>query len=121
MTCGNSAGSAIYLALCSTLHKLPIGNKVGATGTIKMNEEKVKNLNGQEVILKKGDNFPIGSLKEKTIAAVEKGLNQLVLSKYHSAPNILTKPSKKDPTKNITSDDYQQVVPAETRAKITVH
>jgi len=120
-TSGNSAGSAIYLALISALHKLPIGNKVGATGTIKMNQEKVKNLNGQEVILKKGDNTPIGSLKEKTIAAAEKGLKQLVLSKYHSAPNILTKPSKKDPAKNITSDDYQQVVPAETRAKITVH
>src|SRR5207245_2950188 len=100
-TSGNSAGSTIYLALLSVLHQKSISNKVCATGTINLNQEKVKNLSGQEVILKKGDNIPIGSLKEKTIAAAEKGLNQLVLSKYHFAPNILTKPSKKNPGKNI--------------------
>lgn len=120
-TSGSSAGSAIYLAFLSSLHQKPISNKITATGTIKMKEEKVKNLNGQEVILKKGDNIPIGNLKEKVVAAVEKGFNQLVLSKYHSAPNILTKPSKKDPTKNKVSDDYNLVVPAEIRAKMTVH
>ncbi|CAG8581359.1 41294_t:CDS:2 [Gigaspora margarita] len=53
--------------------------------------------------------------------AAEAGLTQLVLSKYHSAPNILTKPSKKYPGKNVISDDYQKVVPAEVRAKMTVH
>ncbi|KLL02493.1 MAG: hypothetical protein MRERC_1c092 [Mycoplasmataceae bacterium RC_NB112A] len=121
-TSGSSAGSAIYLALISAFHQKNISHKVCATGTIKMNEEKVKNLKtGQEVILKKGDNLPIGGLKAKATGAAEVGLNQLVLSKYHSSPNILTKPSKKDSTKNITSADYQQVVPAEVKSKLTVH
>jgi hypothetical protein len=119
-TSGSSAGSAIYLAFLSSLHQKPISNKITATGTIKINEEKVKNLNGQEVVLRKGDNIPIGSLKEKAAVAAEKGFNQLILSKYHSSPNILTKPDKKDPTKNKISEDYQQVVPAEIRAKLTV-
>lgn len=121
-TSGSSAGSAIYLALISALHQKSISHKVCATGTIKMEETKgleVKNLmTGQEVVLKKGDNIPIGSLKAKAIGATEAGLNQIVLSKYHSVPNILTKPSQENPAKNITSDDYQEVVPAETKAKI---
>ncbi|CAJ0915242.1 18529_t:CDS:1, partial [Entrophospora sp. SA101] len=37
-----------------------------------------------------GTNLPIGGLKPKVSAAMEKGINRLMLSKYQSSPNLLS-------------------------------
>ncbi|CAG8690162.1 23075_t:CDS:2, partial [Racocetra persica] len=73
---GKSAGSALYLAVLSALTKKPISAQVVATGAIA--EEAIKGkINGQEIILEKGTNLPIKSLREKIKASNEKGINHL--------------------------------------------
>ncbi|CAG8559436.1 9405_t:CDS:1 [Cetraspora pellucida] len=85
---GKSAGSVLYLAVLSALTKKPISAQVAATGAIA--EEAIKGkINGQEITLEKGTNLPIKSLREKTKASNEKGINHLVLSFYQSSPNLL--------------------------------
>jgi len=117
---GGSGGSAIYLALLSVLHQKPISGKVAATGTLIMSEQKGM-VNGQEIILAPGTNLPITGLKEKTMACVEKGINKLVISKYQSSPNLLTKKDENNPNTELKFDDYQQVVSPEIKEKIQVY
>jgi predicted ATP-dependent protease len=87
---GKSAGAALYLALLSALHQKPISNRVATTGRIAGGAKKGKTIDGKEVDLKAGDNLPIKGLKEKVPAAVEKGVNILVLSKHQTSPNLLS-------------------------------
>jgi len=117
---GGSGGSAIYLALLSALHQKPISHQVAATGTLTTSKSK-GTVNGQKIILEQGTNLPITGLKEKTMACVEKGINKLVLSKYQSSPNLLTKKDEYNPNTELKFDDYQQVVPPETKEKIQVY
>lgn len=87
---GKSYGSAIYLALLSALHQKPIAKSVAATGTIRTSlKKKSGKVNNQEVNLVPGDNLPIVGLKGKSYAAVEKGVDRLVLSAYNVSPNLL--------------------------------
>jgi len=88
---GKSFGSAIYLALLSALHQKPIAKSVASTGVINTSQKKKKGkINDQEVDLPQGTNLPIAGLKGKSSAAVEKGINRLVLSAYNSSPNFLS-------------------------------
>ena len=117
---GGSGGSAIYLALLSTLHQKPISNKVAATGVLIMSEQKGI-VNGQKIVLAPGTNSPITGLKEKTTACVEKGINHLVLSKYQTSPNLLIKKDECNPSINLTFEDYQTVIPPEIKEKMTTY
>jgi len=117
---GGSGGSAVYLALLSALHKKPISSQVAATGTLIMSEQKGM-INGQEIILAPGTNLPIAGLKEKVVACVEKGIDRVVLSKYQSPPNLLVKKDEYNPSKELTFENYQAVVPPEIKDKITAH
>ncbi|CAG8550874.1 6118_t:CDS:2 [Gigaspora margarita] len=86
---GKSGGSALYLAVLSTLTKKPISAQVAATGAIAANRPKKGKIDGQEIILEPGTNLPIRGLKEKVAA--------------------------------LLAEDYQSIVPPETKAKMTVH
>ena len=88
---GKSYGSAIYLALLSALHQKSIAKSVASTGVINTSQKNKKGkINDQEVDLPQGTNLPIAGLKGKSSAAVEKGINRLVLSAYNSSPNFLS-------------------------------
>lgn len=89
-------------------------------------------MNEQEFIIKPGTNLPIEGLKWKTQAATKKGINRLVLSKYQSPPHLLSEWQRRkwkgswdsNNNKNFTeekwilAENYQEVVPAETKSKI---
>ncbi|CAJ0747080.1 24934_t:CDS:2 [Entrophospora sp. SA101] len=95
---GKSAGSTLYLALLSAFFKKPIAKEVASTGALSLSTKRIKwgKVSGQEFPLVPGTNLPIGGLKHKVSAATERGVNQL-------------------------AEDYQQVVPPEIKAKMTVH
>ena len=116
---GSSGGSAIYLALLSTLHQKPISRSVAATGALIMSEQKGM-VNGQEVVLAPGTNLPIIGLKEKVAACAEKGINQIVLSKYQTAP-LLSSWDKGQKKWIKNEEDYQKEVPHEIKDKIKIH
>ncbi|CAG8561455.1 8332_t:CDS:2 [Paraglomus occultum] len=94
--------------------------EVAATGTLIMSEQK-GTVNDQEIILSPGTNLPITGLKEKIVACAEKGIDKVVLSKYQSSPNLLVKKDEYNPSKELTFEDYQVVVPPEIKDKITAH
>jgi len=108
------------LALLSALHQKPISRQVAATGTLTTLKSK-GTVNGQEINLELGTNLPITGLKEKITACVEKEVNKLVLSKYQSSPNLLTKKDKYNPNKELKFEDFQQVISPETKEKIQVY
>ena len=117
---GSSGGSAIYLALLSSLHRKPISRRVAATGTLIMQEQKGI-VNSQEIVLPPGTNLPIAGLKEKTMACAEKEINRLVLSKYQTSPNLLVEKDESNPSINLTFEDYQTVIPPEIKEKMTAY
>lgn len=127
-TDGKSAGSALYLAFLSALHKRPISRAVAAAGRIAGGTKKDQTVTKTEIVLPTGTNLPVSGLKAKITGAVEKGINRLVLSKYQCSPNLLALISKNkyyddagrfhcDETRDL-KDDYQQVVPADIKAQI---
>ena len=129
---GKSAGSAIYLALLSAFHQKPISRSVAATGSIKGGTKtgKAKTVDGKEVNLPAGTNLPVKRIKHKIEAAVEKGINHFVLSKYQTSPNLLSLKYKesfyagnqiKTEEKWDLKDDYQKEVSPETKKKITIN
>ena len=127
---GKSFGTPIYLALLSALYQKPIAKTVASTGAINTSQKKKSGkINDQEISLVPGDNLPIAGLRGKTNAAVEKGINRLVLSTYNNSPNLLGQSYKTDEyigNQHITerwsvAEDYSKVVPLEIREKLTVH
>jgi len=132
---GKSGGSSFYLALLSALYEKPISNQVASTGALLVsNKNKKQKINDREIKLAKGTIFPIKYLKEKAFACAEKGINNLVLSKYQSSPNLLLefRPSKLIGTDNdhkkiyseekwVLAENYQQVVDSEVKEKLQVH
>ena len=131
---GKSAGSAVYLALLSAYHQQPISHSVTATGALSLSAKVTKRgkVNEQEFIINPGTNLPIQGLKWKTQAATEKGIDRFVLSKYQSPPHLLSEWQRRkwkgvwDNDNNkiyaeekwVLAENYQEVVPAETKAKI---
>ena len=89
-TDGKSAGSAIYLALVSSLYQIPISRSVAATGRIAGGTKTARTVEGKEINLSAGDNLPIGGLKVKITGAIQQGVNRFVLSKYQCSPYLLS-------------------------------
>lgn len=113
---GKSSDSAVYLALLSAYHQKPISHSVATTGALWLSTRKGK-INQQEFTIQSGTNLPILGLKWKIQAATKKGVDHLVLSKYQTAP--LLSSWDEDQKKWIQNEeDYQTVVPTETKAKI---
>ncbi|RHZ36939.1 hypothetical protein [endosymbiont GvMRE of Glomus versiforme] len=120
---GKSIGVAYYLGLLGTIHQKPINQAVAATGVVNLKERKGK-INEQEVNLPAGVVLTIAGLRGKTIAATEKGISRLVLSKYQSSPNLLSREIKNRDEKRKEwkkAEDYQQVVYPEIKQKLTVN
>ncbi|KLL02007.1 MAG: hypothetical protein MRERC_5c012 [Mycoplasmataceae bacterium RC_NB112A] len=131
---GKSASSMVYLATLSVLQNKPISKQVTGTGALKLsNKNKKGKVNNQEIILSKGANLPIRGVKEKIQAALKKGINRFVFSKYQSPPKLLSKWQHRKWTGTYTAGDnkkiyteekwivvenYQEVVPTETKNKI---
>ena len=120
MVLGKSIGVAYSLGLLSAIHQKPINQKIAATGFVSTKTKKAK-INDQKINLPAGAVLPIGGIKAKSFAATEKGINRLVLSKYQSSPFLLSEKAKYDSTKEVTAEDYQQVVPTEIIEKTKVN
>ena len=136
---GKSAGSALYLALLSAIYQKPIDSKVASTGALSISTKRKKwgKVNGQEFQLVPGTNLPIGGLKHKISAAIEKGVDCFVLSKYQTSPYLLSEWQRGgkwtgswDDNNNKVyteekwgklSQDYQVVISSEIRKKLTVN
>jgi len=122
------------LAFLSAYHQQPISHSVTATGALSLSAKVTKRgkVNEQEFIINPGTNLPIQGLKWKTQAATEKGIDRFVLSEYQSPPCLLSEWQRRkwkgvwDNDNNkiyteekwVLAENYQEVVPAETKAKI---
>lgn len=97
---GKSAGTALYLALLSAIHKKPLAKILASSGELVINEQKV---------------LDVGGLKGKITAAFNRGVRSLVLPERNSLP------SWEEGTILISPESYQQQVPPEIKEKMTVN